>query len=672
MAEEDGSIRSLYVKLQAIVPDIAALKAFDREIEIAKAGMDGLKLSNDAEARGLLALKKEMAAAAEEAKRLAAAEKALAVAQNDQIKALATADKSFQAAQRSATSAAVAAEKERTAALKQQWKETIQANEQLAAEEAKRGALISGLVAGGAGQFSSGLNDLIGMFEAGAVAAAGFGVAMVGLTLATANYGAEVDLAARKTGESVKSYQELKYAADQTNTPLATLDAGLRKLQVTAGEAANGNKAAGKIFARLGLSPTDAQGALKTADQLLDGVSARLKTIGSDTEKIDLIGKLFGTRSGAQLLPLLEDLQKFRGEADKGIMSDKDVATSLAFNQSLKGLEFTLMSFRNTLGTALMPLLSEVITAFRDWLETNRQLIDFKIHTFAAELTKDLERVGEAIKGVNATVQLIGGWNVVFAGFAAGVSAFVAGGVLMDLAKMVWGVAAAVQGLTVAFDAMDVAIGIGEGEVLWPLAVVIGGIALNLAVFAAEWAAVIGTISATYLVLEDVYGFFNGWDTILGRITNRLSGSTDPTLRAFGQTILAVRNQIDALVDSPIWTLIADTFTAGMIELGNAAHYVWTQFKNIADLMGGPAWRLLGSALGTFAAGENAGAGLQRQQNAGIQNSYRAGTTTTVSVGGVTVQLHGSNLSTPTGIEQAVEAAMHKWSRGVIDANRGY
>ena len=578
---------------------------------------------------------------------------------DDRVAQLAAADRTFKAQQ----AAELAAQKEEAKALDariQQLYLAEQAQDALNRKEAEakqrrsdgQDSLMSSLIAGGRGEFSAGLNDLIGKFELGAAAATGFGVAMLELTRETANYGAEVDLAARKTGESVKSYQELKYAADQTNTPIATLDQGLRRLQTTAGEAASGNKASMKIFHRLGLSPTDASGALKSADELLDGVSARLKTIGSDTEKIDLIGKLFGTRSGAQLLPILENLSKYRSDADKGIMSDKDVATALAFNQSMKALVFTLTSFRNELGTALMPVLSEVIGGFKDWLETNRKLIDFKIHTFAAELTKDLERVGEAIKGVNATVQMIGGWKVVFVGFAAAVTAFVAGGVMIDLAQMVYGAGMAFMALIPIIEATTAAIA-GMNLALAPeeaVAALLGlGAGLEVSAIVGPWLALAAAATTAYLVLEDIYGFFVGWDSLLGRFTARLETSTNPTLRALGFLLVAVKEEVDSIAASPFWDNLLNQFTKDLKGLVDELKRAIPVIQQFATLMLGPALGLTTFALNGVGANLQTSAAYQRQNNA---TSHQSSSATTIQVGGITI--HAAGMS-----HQQVTAAVH-------------
>src|SRR5262245_48785308 len=72
-----------------------------------------------------------------------------------------------------------------------------------------------------------------------------------------ADAGDQLNKMSQRTGVSVESLSELGYAAEQSGADLETLEGGLRKMQRTLVDAAQGSKSANETLHTLGLSIKD-------------------------------------------------------------------------------------------------------------------------------------------------------------------------------------------------------------------------------------------------------------------------------------------------------------------------------------------------------------------------------------------------------------------------------
>jgi len=124
-------------------------------------------------------------------------------------------------------------------------------------------------------------------------AAISAGKQLVQLTVDFARVGDEVAKTSKKIGVSTKDLQRLRYAAQLNGASVGALDAGLRKLQVSVGDAlANPTGAAARALDRLGLSAD--QLADLDAEAQLGTISDALRGMDNDAERarasVDLLG----------------------------------------------------------------------------------------------------------------------------------------------------------------------------------------------------------------------------------------------------------------------------------------------------------------------------------------------------------------------------------------------
>ena len=148
------------------------------------------------------------------------------------------------------------------------------------------------------------------------LAASAFGLGR--LVIDIAQFGDELNTAAKKAGVGGKAISELAYAAQQSNVELSALSVALRKMQQGLSEAASGTGEARTALKALGLNIRD----LRTLapEKQFELLADRISQLRDPADRTRAAIMLFG-RAGADLLPLMEDgaagIRKLREEAQK-------------------------------------------------------------------------------------------------------------------------------------------------------------------------------------------------------------------------------------------------------------------------------------------------------------------------------------------------------------------
>lgn len=206
---------------------------------------------------------------------------------------------------------------------------------------------------------------------AGGGLAAGF-AAMVKGAINTAD---EMGKLASKSGTTVESFTALNYAASLADVSTQQLGTGLRFLARNAEAAAEGSKKARAIFQRLGITVTDAAGALKPTGALFDELARKLGNLPDGATKTALAMQVLG-KSGAELIPLLNDgaegFAAITAEAQKAgqVIDGETSKAAQQFNDDMarlnKQLEGVAIAVAKDLVPGLASLSSEFIKAVND------------------------------------------------------------------------------------------------------------------------------------------------------------------------------------------------------------------------------------------------------------------------------------------------------------------
>lgn len=191
----------------------------------------------------------------------------------------------------------------------------------------------------------------------GASAAAGGLMKMAQSSASTAD---TVDKMSQKIGVSRKAYQELDFICSQSGTSVDKLQGGMKSLR-----SAMGNDKNAEIFQNLGVAITDAEGKMKSSEQVMWDTMNALQGVTDENEKAALAQKLFG-KAGSELMPLLNgqagsiDEMKKKAHELGLVMSDELIDSGVGLTDSLDQTKRAFSAIITQLGAAFMPIVKKV------------------------------------------------------------------------------------------------------------------------------------------------------------------------------------------------------------------------------------------------------------------------------------------------------------------------
>lgn len=143
----------------------------------------------------------------------------------------------------------------------------------------------------------------------------------------------------------------------------------------------------------------------QTPEQTLENIAAKMETLKSDAEKIDLAGSL-GLDEGTTKL-LIQGVARYREElkrADKyRLYTKEDIARMKDYQQIQQDIRLNIQSIESAIARLLLPAITavgKVIRAITGWLSE---------HVGAVKIVGTLVIVAAAIGGVTLAVQLLRG-----------------------------------------------------------------------------------------------------------------------------------------------------------------------------------------------------------------------------------------------------------------------
>jgi hypothetical protein len=243
-----------------------------------------------------------------------------------------------------------------------------------------------------------------------------FGAAgLAPLTLAVkrfASAGDTLDKMSKRTGLSAEALSELGFAAEQSGANLEALEKGVRKMQQTILDAAQGTKTAQDAFQALGLTFEELDGL--TPEEQFTLIGDRLDRIADPTTKAALAMEIFG-RAGTQLLPLLQGgaagMDALRRQARSlGLtVSTETAAKAALLTDTLNILRRVVKDLAFDVGAVLADAVINVANqitaatqAVNKWISEHKRLI-----VAAAGLGVATLLIGGALVGVGVGVQML-------------------------------------------------------------------------------------------------------------------------------------------------------------------------------------------------------------------------------------------------------------------------
>lgn len=246
--------------------------------------------------------------------------------------------------------------------------------------------------------------------------------ALAGAVGDSASYADEILTMSTQYGMSTDALQEYSYMAELVDTDLGTITGSMTKLTRAMG---SGNE----TFAKLGISITNADGSMRSADAVFLDVIDALGQMESGVERDNVAMELFG-KSAQELNPLIETgstgIAAYAQEAhDMGAVLDEEALTSLGeMDDSFQRVEQAGTALKNTIGTALAPVITQIAEGIQNlsqWfqgLDPNMQQTIITIVGLVAAIVPAIAVVAKIV----TTVQALSG---VFSALSLGPAALV-------------------------------------------------------------------------------------------------------------------------------------------------------------------------------------------------------------------------------------------------------
>jgi len=234
----------------------------------------------------------------------------------------------------------------------------------------------------------AGMNRAANLLIGAGVAA---GAALVKMTGTAAKAGDNIAKTSRAMGVSIREYQRYGQAVNYLGIETKQFDTMLRKMQMTVGQAALGEKMYMDTFDNLGVSIHDANGKLKSNEQILKESMRALADIQDPAMRGALAQELFG-RAGAKMAGAVSQgadaIDQALDSVDKyhHILTDEEAIASENFIDRQNEMTHVMGGIKSMIAHTLIPVFTDVIVVVRDWFAANGSVIKQGLQEFVAGL----------------------------------------------------------------------------------------------------------------------------------------------------------------------------------------------------------------------------------------------------------------------------------------------
>jgi phage-related minor tail protein len=206
--------------------------------------------------------------------------------------------------------------------------------------------------------------------------------AMIGFTTAGAEYADTILTDSSVTGIATDKLQEYRYAAELVDVSTDTLTKSMAKNIKSMSSAAKGTGATAEAYKKLGVQVTNSDGSLRDSQKVYWELIDALGTVENETERDALAMQILG-KSAQELNPLIDAgsarMEELGKQArDAGAVLSEDALNSFgAFDDQLQYLKVNAEAAKNALGTALLPVLTNLATTGNSLLtDFTKSLVD--------------------------------------------------------------------------------------------------------------------------------------------------------------------------------------------------------------------------------------------------------------------------------------------------------
>ena len=362
--------------------------------------------------------------------------------------------------------------------------------------------------------------NITGMIKGlgGIIAAAGAVDATIkGLTFGLVNSFAEaaveIDQISKRLNINAEGFQAMAYAAKSYGIEQDAIVDGMKELSMRSAEFARDGNANADAFGAIGITQAQVKQYGNNIEGLFELVREKLSEVKEQGQRQFLADALFGGGLAdvggeffSQTSSRIKELQK--QAMDSGvIITDDSIALSRQYTRDIVALTSRIKGLWQIIASNLLPVFSETAKRLKEFLDLHGESI--------------IDALSLAFRTLSETVKYLGIAAAVAMPYLIGSAAIASWGKLIGLINLT----------SVAFTRMGWAAAIALAKALWPI-VLIGA-----------------AILAVIVIIQDLYTYFTGGDSIIGRI-----------IEAFGKPM------IDKIKSA--WTGLKEWFNKWIKDVG--------------------------------------------------------------------------------------------------------
>ena len=407
------------------------------------------------------------------------------------------------------------------------------------------------------------------------LSAAGAAVAASLGTLAVKSGQAADDLntLSKVTGVSTQQLQLYKAGADLVDVSVETIAKSQQKLTKSMSSASGGTGKQAEAFEKLGVSVTNADGSLKSSDQVFNEVIKALGGVTNETERNALAMTLMG-KSAMELNPLIEDggktyeqLAKTMAENNLKFVDQETLDGANRFNDALDTLKATGLATLQTLGTQL-----------------------------ASYLAPAMETIAGALEKVLGWLSQLSPQTLTIIGIIASVIAVIAP-LLLLLGKISF----AISSITGLMSTLGLSFGAIAGPIGIAIAAIVAIIAIGVLLYKnwdkikaaaqALWSKITTTFNNIKTAISNALMaaltiVTTTWNNIKARITQTIQTIKTTVTTAFNNIKTTISNIFNSIVSvaSSTWNKVKDAITK---PIEKAKETVKNAINRIKEIVGG-------------------------------------------------------------------------------------
>ena len=225
-------------------------------------------------------------------------------------------------------------------------------------------------------QTTNSIQDLADVLASAGIAAAADKIASKFLesAKAAASFADEIITLSAQTGISTQNLQKYSYASELVDVSVDTLTSTMRRNIKAMSEARDGSASYASAYERLGITVTNADGSLRSSEDVYWEVVDALGQMENETERDAVAMEILG-KSAQDLNPLIlagsDAIKQFGEEAEAAgyVMSEETLSAAGALDDAMQRLEVSGAALWNTIGAQLVPGFEALTSAGVDVLQ---------------------------------------------------------------------------------------------------------------------------------------------------------------------------------------------------------------------------------------------------------------------------------------------------------------